>query len=40
MSLTSSWQTWALYVRSSYRNWNSAQTRYPLVGMRLVCEDR
>jgi formylglycine-generating enzyme required for sulfatase activity len=33
-----SWQTWPLYVRSSYRNWNSAQTRYPLVGMRLVLE--
>lgn len=35
-----SWQTWPLYVRSSYRNWNSAQTRYPLVGMRLVLESQ
>ncbi|MDB5851291.1 MAG: recombination protein RecF [Rhodoferax sp.] len=33
-----SWHTWALYTRSSFRNWNSAQTRYPLVGMRLVME--
>ncbi len=33
-----SWHTWALYVRSSYRNWNSPQTRYTLVGMRLVME--
>ncbi|MGI9135296.1 MAG: formylglycine-generating enzyme family protein [Rhodoferax sp.] len=33
-----SWHTWALYVRSSYRNWNSPQTRYTLVGMRLLLE--
>lgn len=33
-----SWHTWALYVRSSYRNWNSPQTRYTLVGMRLVLQ--
>ena len=33
-----SWQTWALYLRSSYRNWNSPQTRYTLVGMRLLME--
>ena len=33
-----SWHTWALYARSSYRNWNSPQTRYTLVGMRLVLE--
>lgn len=33
-----SWHTWALYARSSYRNWNSPQTRYTLVGMRLVME--
>jgi len=33
-----SWHTWALYARCSYRNWNSAQTRYPLVGMRLLRE--
>jgi formylglycine-generating enzyme required for sulfatase activity len=33
-----SWHTWPLYLRSSYRNWNSPQTRYTLVGMRLVME--
>ncbi len=33
-----SWHTWSLYARSSFRNWNTAQTRYPLVGMRLVLE--
>jgi len=33
-----SWHTWPLYLRSSYRNWNSPQTRYTLVGMRLVLE--
>ena len=33
-----SWHTWPLYLRSSYRNWNTATTRYPLVGMRLVLE--
>jgi formylglycine-generating enzyme required for sulfatase activity len=33
-----SWHTWALYARSSYRNWNSPQTRYTLVGMRLVMQ--
>jgi sulfatase modifying factor 1 len=33
-----SWHTWALYARASYRNWNSPQTRYTLVGMRLVME--
>jgi formylglycine-generating enzyme required for sulfatase activity len=35
-----SWHTWSLYTRSSYRNWNSPQTRYVLVGMRLVMEAR
>ena len=34
-----SWHTWSLYARCSYRNWNSAQTRYTLVGMRLLRED-
>jgi formylglycine-generating enzyme required for sulfatase activity len=34
-----SWHTWPLYVRSSYRNWNSARTRYTLLGMRLVREE-
>jgi len=33
-----SWASSSLYVRSSYRNWNTAQTRYTLVGMRLVRE--
>lgn len=33
-----SWHTWPLYLRSSYRNWNSPQTRYVLLGMRLVRE--
>ena len=31
-----SWHTWAFYARCGYRNWNSPQTRYTLVGMRLV----
>ena len=34
-----SWHTWPLYVRSSYRNWNSPSTRYTLVGMRFVREE-
>lgn len=34
-----SWHTWPFYVRSSYRNWNSANTRYTLVGIRLVREE-
>jgi len=33
-----SWHTWPLYARSSYRNWNTPQTRYTLVGMRVVME--
>jgi formylglycine-generating enzyme required for sulfatase activity len=33
-----SWHTWSFYARSSYRNWNTPQTRYTLVGMRLVRE--
>jgi formylglycine-generating enzyme required for sulfatase activity len=33
-----SWHTWSLYARSSYRNWNSAQTRYTLVGIRLIAD--
>ncbi|WP_241687891.1 formylglycine-generating enzyme family protein [Janthinobacterium sp. 17J80-10] len=33
-----SWHTWPFYARASYRNWNSAQTRYTLVGFRLVRE--
>ncbi len=33
-----SWHTWAFYARCSYRNWNSPETRYTLVGMRLLRE--
>lgn len=33
-----SWHTWALYARSSYRNWNTKETRYTLVGIRLVMD--
>lgn len=33
-----SWHTWTFYARSSYRNWNAPDTRYTLVGMRLVRE--
>ncbi len=33
-----SWHTWPIYARCSYRNWNSASTRYTLVGIRLVME--
>ncbi|MGD9834488.1 MAG: formylglycine-generating enzyme family protein [Piscinibacter sp.] len=33
-----SWHTWPLYARCAYRNWNSTDTRYTLVGVRLVME--
>ena len=33
-----SWHTWSFYARCGYRNWNTPQTRYTLVGMRLVRE--
>ena len=33
-----SWHTWAFYARCSYRNWNSEDTRYVLVGFRLARE--
>ncbi len=33
-----SWHTWPFYARCGYRNWNSPETRYTLVGMRLVRE--
>ena len=33
-----SWHTWSFYARCGYRNWNSPETRYTLVGMRLVRE--
>jgi formylglycine-generating enzyme required for sulfatase activity len=34
-----SWHTWPLYARCSYRNWNAPDTRYTLVGIRLVMDD-
>lgn len=33
-----SWHTWPLYARCAYRNWNLPQTRYTLVGIRLLRE--
>ncbi|MFY7864436.1 formylglycine-generating enzyme family protein [Roseateles sp.] len=33
-----SWHTWPFYARSAYRNWNAPDTRYTLVGVRLVRE--
>jgi formylglycine-generating enzyme required for sulfatase activity len=33
-----SWHSWPLYLRSSFRNWNTPESRYTLVGMRLVLE--
>ena len=33
-----SWHTWPLYARVAFRNWNTPQTRYVLVGFRLLCE--
>jgi formylglycine-generating enzyme required for sulfatase activity len=33
-----SWHTWALYSRCQFRNWNTADTRYTLVGVRLLLE--
>ncbi len=33
-----SWHTWPFYARCAFRNWNSPQTRYVLVGIRLVRE--
>lgn len=33
-----SWHTWALYARSAFRNWNTPQTRYTLLGFRLLRE--
>ena len=32
------WHTWSLYSRCQYRNWNTATTRYTLVGVRLLLE--
>jgi formylglycine-generating enzyme len=33
-----SWHTWPFYGRAAFRNWNAPQTRYTLVGFRLVRE--
>ena len=33
-----SWHSWPFYVRAAFRNWNTPQTRYSLVGMRLLLE--
>ena len=33
-----SWHTWPFYCRASFRNWNTPQTRYVLVGFRVVRE--
>ena len=33
-----SWHTWPFYARCSFRNWNDPDTRYTLVGIRLVRE--
>jgi sulfatase modifying factor 1 len=33
-----SWHTWPLYARASFRNWNTPETRYVLVGIRLLRE--
>lgn len=33
-----SWANSALYLRCSFRNWNTPETRYTLVGIRLVRE--
>jgi formylglycine-generating enzyme required for sulfatase activity len=33
-----SWHTWSLYARCAYRNWNSPETRYTLLGIRLLRE--
>lgn len=33
-----SWHTWAFYSRCQFRNWNTAETRYPLLGGRLLME--
>ncbi len=33
-----SWHSWPFYARCAFRNWNTVQTRYTLVGIRLVRE--
>lgn len=34
------WATWAFYCRSSFRNYNTSQSRYFNLGFRVVLEDR
>lgn len=34
-----SWHTWPFYARCGFRNWNTPQTRYVLLGFRLLRED-
>jgi formylglycine-generating enzyme required for sulfatase activity len=33
------WHSFALYVRSSYRNFNTSRSRYPNLGLRVLLED-
>ncbi len=33
-----SWHSWPFYARCSFRNWNTPQSRYTLLGMRVVRE--
>ncbi|MFO1064554.1 MAG: formylglycine-generating enzyme family protein [Pirellulales bacterium] len=33
-----SWHSWSYYCRSSFRNYNTPESRYPLLGFRLVME--
>lgn len=33
-----SWHTWPFYATASFRNWNTPQTRYTLLGFRLLRE--
>ena len=33
-----SWHSWPFYMRSSYRNFNTPETRYVLVGFRVACD--
>ncbi len=35
-----SWHTWAFYARAAFRNWNTPDTRYTLLGFRLLRETR
>jgi formylglycine-generating enzyme required for sulfatase activity len=33
-----SWHSWPFYTRCSFRNWNTPESRYPLLGIRLLRE--